>query len=308
VRLVEPKIRLIARPVIDWGMVKEYLIEVEGMAWFNRVFYEHAEGIAKDGDLLVEFAAKGCYRAWEAGLNPNVTKVREDSPAYIANLLGSGHGSPLAHAQYTFVCQNISRVETHEHVRHAVGVAISQESMRYVRFDDIPFWMPEWAQADEELMVRATAEIKRDEEFQAWLVNHFGLDRKGDEKCQSLDHWGGDLDGDAQWTSNERCENCNGTGVLKAPTFGMKKAKTSFMRRFIPHGVATMMTWSANVRSLRFIIQQRTEFAAEEEIRIVFDQVATIMQKECPLLFGDFTFDYQDADPVPQWVPEHRKV
>ena len=40
---------------------------------------------------------------------------------------------------------NVSRVATHELVRHRAGVAVSQESLRFVRLDDLPFWFPEWA-------------------------------------------------------------------------------------------------------------------------------------------------------------------
>ena len=32
---------------------------------------------------------KTCYRAWEPGLNPNVSKVRNDHEAYLRNILGS---------------------------------------------------------------------------------------------------------------------------------------------------------------------------------------------------------------------------
>ena len=35
---------------------------------------------------------------------------------------------------------------THELVRHRVGTSISQESLRFVRLDDLPFWFPDWAQ------------------------------------------------------------------------------------------------------------------------------------------------------------------
>ncbi len=62
------------------------------------------------GELLVEFAGRACYRSWEPGLNPNVTRIRTDTREYFANILRSGHGSVLEHANYSFAMRNVSRV------------------------------------------------------------------------------------------------------------------------------------------------------------------------------------------------------
>ena len=61
--------------------------------------------------------------------------------------------------------------------------------------------------------------------------------------------------------------------------------------------------WTANLRTLRHVIEMRTAAGAEEELRLVFDRVAEIMVAEAPGLFQDFT---RSADGA--WVPEHRKV
>jgi hypothetical protein len=49
-----------------------------------------------------------CYRSWEPGLNPNVTKIRRDRKAYFDNILKSGHGSILEHA-HTPLCSTVSQ-------------------------------------------------------------------------------------------------------------------------------------------------------------------------------------------------------
>ena len=51
------------------------------------------------------------------------------------------------------------------------------------------------------------------------------------------------------------------------------------------------------------MIEMRTAEGAEEELRLVFDRIARIMQAEAPGLFQDFS--RQDDG---SWVPEHRKV
>lgn len=271
-RSVRPIVRLIAKPHIDWGAVTSYLESVGGGSWAERVRgpYLDDDGALLDksnhGEALIEFGGRLCYRSWEPGLNPNVTKVREDSDEYLGNILKSLHGSVVEHANYSFIFQNVSRVFTHEFVRHRAGVAVSQESMRFVRLTDIPFWMPSWTEEDEELTRRCLAILELLEEHQEWMAEHFGLDDEG-------------------------------------VPFHEKKAKTSFMRRFAPDGVATSLLATINVRAIRWIIQQRTEPGAEEEIRLVMDQVAWIMQSEAPALLQDFERQENGA-----WVPSYRKV
>jgi thymidylate synthase (FAD) len=255
---------LVAQPAIDYDQLAAYLREVGGEQWLERLDRgDLPDGEkASDAENLAEFAGKMCYRAWEPGLNPNVRRVRNDHEAYLQNILKQAHGSVLEHASFTFVLHNVSRVMTHEVVRHRPGTAVSQESLRFVRLDEIPFWFPEWAREDPELMKRATGLLGQMEEFQLWMAKHFGLDEEG-------------------------------------VPFHEKKEKTSFMRRFAPDGVATGLVWTANIRTLRHTIEARTDPGAEEEIRLVFGKIAEIMRAEAPALFADY--EVQDGAWVPKW-------
>src|ERR1700749_5249258 len=120
-----------------------------------------------------------CYRSWEPGHNPNVRKGRDDQEVYLQNILKQAHCSVLEHVSFSFVLHNVSRVFTHEIARHRPGTAISQESLRYVRLDELPFWFPDWAREDPELMKRATALLAEMEAFQGWMAEHFKLDDPG---------------------------------------------------------------------------------------------------------------------------------
>lgn len=91
-----------------------------------------------DPALLIALAAKRCYKSFEPSLNPNVTKVRQDWTEYLDNVLKSRHGSVCEHATYSFAIENVSRVFTGEMNRHRAGVAVSEASMRFIRYDDIP--------------------------------------------------------------------------------------------------------------------------------------------------------------------------
>lgn len=211
---------------------------------------------------LIHFSGN-CYRSWKEGLNPNVTRVRKDQKEYFLNILRSGHGSVLEHANYSFIIYDCSRVFSHELVRHRAGSAFSQESLRFVRLDEIPFRIPEVL---EPMRPRILSILETLEEFQIAAAEEFGLDEEG-------------------------------------IPFHQKKEITSAMRRLAPDGVSTVILWTANVRTLRHVIQMRTDPGAEEELRFVFDKVGRLMVEEAPLLFADFTVTEDGA-----WVTEHRKV
>ncbi len=250
-RETHPQVFLLARPAINWEGLAAYLEAVGGNEWLERVRPAGEPAAAPEGELLVEFMGRLCYRSWAPGLNPNVTKVRSDSRAYLENVLRSAHGSVVEHASYSFVFLNVSRVFTHELVRHRAGTAMSQESLRYVRLTDLPFEHPEFVRENERLRTEADALLASMERFQELVVEETGIDTGG-------------------------------------VNFHTKKVVTSGARRYAPDGVATSIGWTVNVRALRHVIAARTDPGAEDEIRRVFDQVAALMTQEVPGLLGDF--------------------
>src|SRR3954447_3413597 len=174
-RETTPSIHLIARPSIDLDGMRGYLQDVGGAGWLERRAGAGA-GDRNDAQTLVEFAGRVCYRSWEPGLNPNVTRVREDQHEYLGNILSSLHGSVLEHASFSFVFRNVSRVFTHELVRHRAGSAFSQESLRYVRLTEIGFRVPAALEANRD---PAVAIVERLEELQVDAARELGLDEEG---------------------------------------------------------------------------------------------------------------------------------
>lgn len=249
-----PQVFLIARPSIDVEGMRGYLADVGGESWLRRRL-EESDGAPNGGELLVEFGGRACYRSWEPGLNPNVTKVRTDQREYFANILRSAHGSVLEHANYSFAIRNCSRVFTHEIVRHRAGSAFSQESLRYVRLTDIGFRVPP---ALEPVRDQVLAIVEQLEEFQVSAAAELGIDDEG-------------------------------------VPFHVKKEVTSALRRLAPIGLSTDIVWTANARTLRHVIEMRTAPGAEEELRTVFDTIARMMQVEAPGLFQDFTQDEEGS-------------
>jgi len=258
----KPQVFLLARPSLDLDGMRAYLRDVGGESWLERRL-EEAQESPNGGELIVEFGGRACYRSWEPGLNPNVTRVRTDQREYFANILRSAHGSVLEHANYSFAIRNCSRVFTHELVRHRAGSAFSQESLRYVRLTDIGFRVPP---ALEPVHDQVLTIVEQLEEFQVSAAKELGIDEEG-------------------------------------VPFHVKKEVTSALRRLAPIGLSTDILWTANARTLRHVIEMRTSDGAEEELRLVFDQIARIMLAEAPGLFQDFI--RQDDG---SWVPEYRKV
>ena len=256
-----PSIFLIARPSIDLEGLTAYLSDVGGESWIAMRTQEQEQ--PNPGELLVEFAGRACYRSWEPGLNPNVTRIRTDRQEYFANILRSAHGSVLEHANYTFALRNCSRVLTHELVRHRAGSAFSQESLRYVRLTDIGFRVPP---ALEPMRRRVLSIVEQLEEFQRDAAKELGIEDQG-------------------------------------VPFHVKKEVTSALRRLAPIGLSTDIIWTANLRTVRHVIEMRTAPGAEEELRLVFDAIAKLMLTEAPNIFQDFSRKDDGS-----WVPEHHKV
>lgn len=128
----------LAETSIDQRGVRELARHYAASDWLTKT-QRHKRS---DSELLTEVAGRVCYRSFGAGLNPNITRIREKPRDYIQNVLRSRHGSVLEHSSVTFGFLNVSRVFTHELVRHRAGTAISQESLRYVRPRNIDLWLP----------------------------------------------------------------------------------------------------------------------------------------------------------------------
>src|SRR3989344_900466 len=174
-----------------------------------------------DVEKIIEVMARNCYKSFAPGLNRNVRKVREHNDVYIANVLKQGHGSVTEHSSVGFIFVDVSRVFTHELVRHRAGVAISQESLRFVRLHDLGLWIPFSIRDDEEAVRLFRETFEYLEARQLLLAEHFHLDDDGVD-------------------------------------FHYKKQMTSAMRRIAPIGLATTIGWTANVRTLRWVIENRT--------------------------------------------------
>lgn len=250
--IVEPKIFRIAETQID----------PVGLSWWLKMLgaedWTHDEKLS-GSELLVEVAARRCYKAFGTELNPNLSKVREGNDEYLMNILNHAHGAVLEHAYVTYAIENVSRVFTHEMVRHRL-CNFSQESLRFVRPTSLNAYFPNIfenipnGEVKEEVAQIFVDTFVHLEDIQKRLVDLLGMD-----------------------------------DVTKM--FGDKKKLQSSMRRLMPIGMATGIVVTSNHRNWRHMLSLRTSVAAEEEIRWVFAWIASDMQIRHPNIYQDMYFD-----------------
>lgn len=274
--LVKPRVFLVGETrVVEEGL-QAYLEHIGAQDWTTDA--------PTDLERLAEVYGRICYRSFKPGLNPNVTQVRRGNGPYLGNILASRHGSVIEHPRINFIFSDVSRVFTHELLRHRVGLsfsdvdafdlmaadqALSQESLRYVRLDELGCYLPTVISEDELAMRIFVETFEQLEQLQRVLAEHFGLDKDGAD-------------------------------------FHLKKTVTSALRRIAPMGLSTTIGWSGNPRTIRWAIETRTDPGAEEEIRQVFGEVAVQVIQRYPNLFGDFTAEI--ADGLLWYKPKYPKV
>ena len=208
-KFVQPKTFLVGVTGICDGL-EEYLRYSGNEEFLESLYQAREEGIS-DGEILCSFYAKLCYKSLTLGKNANVTKIRDIE----SNLMGcfdSGHGSVFEHCQLNFIATDVSRVFTHELVRHRVGTAFSQTSGRYVAIDNIDFIADPLLLVDEECEMAIKELVVKMEDTAKFLRSR--LIKEGDN-------------------------------------FDKKKKVTSAIRRIAPNGQSNEIGFSMNVRSLR---------------------------------------------------------
>jgi len=108
-------------------------------------------------EKTVALAARLCYSP--SAIAELEEKVR-DLPLekFLGRILKMGHLSVLEHASFTFGVDGISRVTSHQLVRHRIA-SYSQQSQRYVKFTTPEYVVPETIVSDEKLRGPFTAAV-----------------------------------------------------------------------------------------------------------------------------------------------------
>ncbi|MGI6712018.1 MAG: FAD-dependent thymidylate synthase [Bacillota bacterium] len=114
-------------------------------------------------EQLVSAAARLCYSS------ARVEEILKDSgpeqvEGFLQKLVEMGHLSPVEHVSFTFALEGVSRVLSHQLVRHRIGVSYSQKSQRYVKENQFEFVIPPSIQknaAAEKIYRKKMADIQK---------------------------------------------------------------------------------------------------------------------------------------------------
>ena len=273
--ITEPRVYLVGRPSLNLDGLSEFF-EDEGVTFFIKdtlVAGAIGEGKGRRWDvdtqnpaeILCMTAGKICYDAYGKG--------NSEIAPYLKNIIESKHGSVLEHVTWNFIIAGVSRVFSHEHVRHRAGVAISQRSQRYVS---------ESASGQVLLpMIEDNPEAKR--VWEEALV----------QSQQAYDKLVLILADDIR-------------EVLDDKTL-LTKTVRSAARSVMPNSTETYIFWSANARALRHYIEMRASRYADIEIRRVALQILLIMTAEAPNVFGDYRI-VDVGDGILEAQTDHVKV
>lgn len=230
-----PKVYLIAEPKLNIQYINAFFAD-NNLYWTDTSINKQAIG-----DKLIEFAGRICYVSFGS------KQGRTNNKDYLENILSSGHGSVLEHANYTFLITNVSRGFTHEIVRHRAGFAYSQESTHYINYS--PF----------------TGNVN----IPQILKKQYKLKEIFKKTC---------------YNSLKNYEIVYNSLIKQGIN---KKIACSTARQLLPTGIESKIVFTANIRALRHFITSRANCHNVKEIRDVALLIYDIMKEKAPNCFMD---------------------
>lgn len=203
---------------------------------------------------LCKAAGQTCYMSFGSRRTWN-----RDAERYFDNLVSSGHGSVLEHANFTFLLYGISRSVTHELVRHRAGMGYSQVSQRYVSGRVLRFVeRPEY----------------QDDEFL-----HSSFEKRIDMLAREYEKT-------AEYLAKKQQ---GGERILSAEAkTDLRKKVQQAARSVLPNETEAPIVATGNVRAWRHVINMRANEHAEIEIRRAAFEIFRCLKTVAPILFYDF--------------------
>ena len=235
-------------------------------------------------DKVVAQAGKLCYSA--VGVDEITQKLTEEEIARYVNMLASiGHESPLEHVSFTFAIEGISRVCTHQIVRHRIA-SYSQQSQRYVKLEQFEYIVPPAIENNPEAKKIFIEAMERDQKAYDELVDLLLEDILIDKHAADYGSCIREILKENPDVAPDRSKVLD----LYAEKFfeNYRKAEKQAIedaRYVFPNACETKIVVTMNARSLLHFFNVRCCNRAQWEIR----EMATEMLKECkkiaPALF-----------------------
>lgn len=211
-----------------------------------------------DAEKLVASAAKLCYSS--VGVDKIEEKLNDESiDKFLDMLMGMGHESPIEHVNFTFAVEGVSRVLTHQLVRHRIGCSYSQQSQRYVKLDQFEYIIPPAIESIPEAKDKFIEVMKKDQ-------------RAYDELTELLfkKHYQGYIE--------------EGYSEKKAKRYAEKKSIED-ARYVFPNACETKIVFTMNARALFNFFKHRCCNRAQWEIRELAIEMLRQVKSVAPTLF-----------------------
>jgi thymidylate synthase (FAD) len=247
-----PGVSLLAKPSVNIAGLSDFL---EGFApELHFPQYLDDPTPLSEAAQLCKAAGQLCYMSF----GPKRT-YNADAARYFHNIMESGHGSVLEHANFSFLFYGISRSVTHELVRHRAGFGFSQLSQRYVSGKVLRF-------------------VERPE-YQGDAALHEAFERRIDLAAQ-----------DYEQTAQRLLEQQkSGVELLSGEArTDLRKKVQQAARSVLPNETEAPIVVTGNVRAWRHFLEMRANAHAETEIRALAFRTYLCLAAAESLLFGDY--------------------
>lgn len=217
----------------------DFLLPADGVDWETDA--------ATKAEALIEFAGRACYETFDKP-NPRTST----NAAYIRHIMEVGHLALLEHPTATIYVRGISRVATHELVRHR-HFSFSQLSQRFTHPDGAHVVMPKIIAEDEELSRLFMRAVEQSQA--AYSELYAALAAKLSEEPNA---------------------------VLR------HKQSVQAAHAILPQATESRIVVTGNFRTWRHFIGMRASEHADVEIRQLAVSCLELLQGVAPTVFSDF--------------------
>ncbi|WIV13126.1 FAD-dependent thymidylate synthase [Proteiniborus sp. MB09-C3] len=212
----------------------------------------------QDAEKLIAAAAKLCYSS--VGVADIEEKLDDEkTQSFIEMLMELGHESPIEHVSFTFGVEGVSRVLTHQLVRHRIGASYSQQSQRYVKLQQFDYIIPPSIEAIPEAKVMFIEAMEQDQKYYNELT-------------------------DILFTKHYERLRQAGSSENKARKDAEKMAIED-ARYVFPNACETKIVFTMNARALFNFFNKRCCNRAQWEIRELATEMLRLVKEVAPSLF-----------------------
>ena len=236
-------------------------------------------------DKVVASAAKLCYSP--VGVDQIQEKLDDEKIAkFVNHLVSIGHESPLEHVSFTFAIEGISRVTSHQIVRHRIA-SPSQQSQRYVKLEQFEYIIPpeiEKRKFAKEIFIK---QMEKSQEAYDLLVDNLIVSIFFEKYRDKFLEISLELqDGKDAGKYNIHAQEID---LLKDkyPKLYSKIEKMAIedARYVFPNACETKMVFTINARSLLNFFSKRCCERAQWEIRQLADEMLRLVKEVAPIIF-----------------------